>query len=665
MTPEELEPAFKGRLHLAPLWQKISSGASEFTPEEQVEIMVAEARVYQERGDFPRTFEKANAALRLGQECGYTDGIVAALTESAIANYVANDHDASVQLAMKALKYSEHAPEAPLAYLALAACAYDSNDWGQAEKYFDLAIRRSRALGQISQLSMVLRYHSWLYRDRGQFDLALAAMDEYKRLRIEMGLVPERYPMGRSWIYVLTNNRLAARQALLELEPFAATSSVRACVYHISLGYLAMDEDDFERAERELQQVRALAETTGIGKINHWMRAAYSRLRRLQSDASGAMSWANEALLFAQRYTSRFEEGIALVERARAWWMLDEFASTDKDLLAALDIAQTLGAEFLAAEATFLLAALRHQQKSPDANETWLDAARRIKIGGYGFILERERTLAFPLIAAQSRSRDPVVRASAEAMLDHLAKIAPLPLRVHGLGRFEVWQGRKKIPDREWQKRSAGELFRFMLLQPRHAAVRDLIFESLCPDQTPEAARTFLHHATSTLRHILEPELPEKFPSRYLIVEGEEVELRLPSGSSLDWEDFEQGLSGGADEKFLELYQGDLFALDRYADCATDDRERLAELHRRALLSLGQRKLDENKPLVALDACRAVLTTDAWREDAVLIAMKACLALNDRPGALRFYRDLERHLQADLHLAPRQDLQDLASSIRK
>jgi DNA-binding SARP family transcriptional activator len=66
---------------------------------------------------------------------------------------------------------------------------------------------------------------------------------------------------------------------------------------------------------------------------------------------------------------------------------------------------------------------------------------------------------------------------------------------------------------------------------------------------------------------------------------------------------------------------------------------------------------------VALDACRAILVDDAWNEEAVLLGMRACLALNDRPTALRLYRSLEAALRHELGLSPRPDLRALADSL--
>jgi DNA-binding SARP family transcriptional activator len=283
--------------------------------------------------------------------------------------------------------------------------------------------------------------------------------------------------------------------------------------------------------------------------------------------------------------------------------------------------------------------------------------------------------VSFPLLAVHARSRNPAVRTSAEELLDQLSQLPPQPLQVFGLGRFEVRQGRRTVPERDWSRRKAGELFRFLLVQPEHAAPRGVVLEGLWPEHNTEAAQTHLHQATSTLRRILEQDLPDKFPSRYLDVAAQRLALRLPGGSTLDFKEFEDdartavgvvepGSQLAALEAALARYQGPLFPLDLYADWSAVARERLAAQYLSLLLSQAQTSLDLNRPAQALEAARRALAADPWREDAALLGMRACLALDDRPGALRLYRELERQLRDDLDLAPRADVRALAEALR-
>ncbi|RME35006.1 MAG: hypothetical protein D6793_07850 [Thermoflexia bacterium] len=101
-------------------------------------------------------------------------------------------------------------------------------------------------------------------------------------------------------------------------------------------------------------------------------------------------------------------------------------------------------------------------------------------------------------------------------LLDHLTRVPPLSLRVQTLGRLEVRQGRHPLEMRVLRQRRAGELLAFLLMAPGRTLSSEQIAEALCPERPPDAARTLFHHATSAPRRALEPEFPEKFPSRYL-----------------------------------------------------------------------------------------------------------------------------------------------------
>jgi DNA-binding SARP family transcriptional activator len=219
-------------------------------------------------------------------------------------------------------------------------------------------------------------------------------------------------------------------------------------------------------------------------------------------------------------------------------------------------------------------------------------------------------------------------------------------------------------------------MFRLLLLQPGQSVHREQLFEALWPEQPPASAQALFHQATSALRRALEPALPDKFPSRYLSVEHDQVTLHLPAGSTMDWRLAEQALDAAMTimrqpdepdinllQEAIELYQGDLFPADRFVDWAIGPRERLSDRFERALLHLAERQLDIS-PRDALDTCQQLLTRVPWQEDGTLLAMRASLALGDRPRALRLYRALEQTLSTEFGLAPRDDLQDLARSLQ-
>ncbi len=57
------------------------------------------------------------------------------------------------------------------------------------------------------------------------------------------------------------------------------------------------------------------------------------------------------------------------------------------------------------------------------------------------------------------------------------------------------------------------------------------------------------------------------------------------------------------------------------------------------------------------------MAIEPWQESTVQIGMNACLALNDRAGAIRLYRTMEHRLRDDLGVAPQAALRDFFRSL--
>lgn len=295
----------------------------------------------------------------------------------------------------------------------------------------------------------------------------------------------------------------------------------------------------------------------------------------------------------------------------------------------------------------------------------WLEAVSRIISGGYAFLLEQERSIAFPLLAHYLVDKAPEVAAVSASLLNHLNGVPPPALNIVTLGKFEVKQHGQTIDKAAWHQRKAGELFRLLLVSAGYSLTRDEIIETLWPDKSIAQAQPLFHRATSQLRRVLEPDLPDKFPSRYLEVDEGRVTLHLPPGSRIDFAEFEHC---SCEERWLEalaLYGGDLFPDDRYTDWTAAFRERLTQLYLRVLIIQARLDFDTPDYAAVLDRCRRALTIEPWHEPAALLAMRAYLAQNDRPNALRVYRTLERTLHDELNLAPLPELQALYQSVTR
>lgn len=559
------------------------------------------------------------------------------------------------------------------AYIALGICVGQTNQIDSAESYFNQAADLSRRINYPVGLARALRYlTNQVLLVRGQFHLALTLMEEAGILLEEQGSRHWNEPFLRGLIYQTVGDRRHCREVLDELVLLVEPGTRFAAAYYLLWARLAIDEGEPEQAKEYLRLGLRVANRIGVVDLNLMIRLEYSRYHRIRNEAPVARTWAEDALNLAQHYGSLYYSGLAMIERAQANWDSGDSQAATDDLQEAFNILEPLKAAYDLTRARFLCALWHKQSGHPDAETAWAEAARQIIRHGYAFILEKEQDAAFPLVAAHMRSKDPQVRSITEELLRHLANVPPPPLRVVALGQFAVWKGRKRIVDQAWNRRKAGELFRYLLLQPNRAAGREVIIEALWPDNESGSPEDLLHQATSALRHALEPDLPDKFPSRYVKVEGEHISLMVSPGSMVDFENFERALplaiqAHNVDQlqKVLSQYSGDLFPSDRYSDWSVDRRQSLAELRQHGLLALAQAYYDQGQFFEVANCCRQILHADAWNEDAVLLSMKAYAGLQNTPHALQMYMNLEKTLKDELGIVPRSDLRELAIQLRQ
>ena len=298
-----------------------------------------------------------------------------------------------------------------------------------------------------------------VYLSRGQFDLALAALQEALRLGQDLG-EDDRLPytlLALAWLYQFTGQRQQTRETLAELGQVAHRVAA-ARGYHANLSaLLALDEGDLEAAPPLFAAARSVAEAIGEPRLNVEMRLGMSRYHRLAGDAATARTWADEALALTTRVGFSLLQGRALIERGRATWDVGDDAGAERDFRAAMEVLTPLQADFDLARAALLLAALLHNRRPPPkpVRPGWHDAARRIIAGGYAFLLEQERALAFPLVAAHLNDPDPELAALCAALLVQLERVPPPPLHIVTLGRFEVRQGARIVPEAAWRLRRA------------------------------------------------------------------------------------------------------------------------------------------------------------------------------------------------------------------
>lgn len=218
-----------------------------------------------------------------------------------------------------------------------------------------------------------------------------------------------------------------------------------------------------------------------------------------------------------------------------------------------------------------------------------------------------DRQVPFPVVgrgqaAAASESRVP------EAGVGQ-------PFRLYTLGRFRLFLGDRELDDKDWGKvrgptGKMQALLVFLVFQGQRGARRDLLLDTLWPDQTKvEQAAASLHFAVNRLRCLLEPDRPAFGRSSVIDFDGLRYCFMPRHAVWVDVDAFEQHGRAAAQARHVgdelgaaaqwrlavSLYHGDFlaglraaFANDDFQDWCTLRREALREQYQAALLALGE-----------------------------------------------------------------------------
>lgn len=557
------------------------------------------------------------------------------------------------------------------AYLLIANLATEVNSFEEAERHFLIAASICRSINSDIGLGISLQnLASLVYFTQGQVDLAMSIMEESNFYLIKAGSRAWGYPLLNAYLFESFGDRPRLTKALDDLILQVEPGSYAAGVYFLTWAKVCLDDNEAQKADEYLRLSFRIANQLDLPDLGVFVRVEKSRYFRFRGQTSVAMNWASDAVNFSKRVKSPYLLGHALIEMGQVAWLAKDQKSAEKYLLSSVTQFNKSHSALDATRAEFLLSALFQETRHKDAQKHFLHATDEIIKNGYASILYRDRKIVYPLIAQQIKKTSSENYEKANALLDLVIQTPTIPLRILGLGQFRVWQGQHPISDQTWSRRKSGSLFRYLLLQTNRSASREQLMETLWPEINPSNGLDILYQATSTLRRILEPELPDKFPSRYLIIEGERINLVLPPGSYTDFDHFEHSLPAAIRNRKVEdlqtllaLHEGELFPMDRYSDWILDRRNQLENLYLQGLHALGMLYLINQDYYQELEISRKILKLDPWNEDAVLMGMQAYLGLKNAPRALIFYEEFKSSLGKELGINPRADLRELADEI--
>ncbi len=627
----------------------------------EISRMIEKSRELERSGAIAGSLHLATQARELARTQSNADLEALALNVITYAHIRLGHYQQAKQYCQKVLDLAGvESPARVDALLNLGICAGETDDLETLYMFTQQAVDLSRQIGY--DRALVRGLHSLactVYVPRGQFDVALAVDAEALRIAQMRGLAELTWGSltTMSYTYWLQGRPAAALARLQELQQVMLPGSLAEGYWNYIQANLALERGELEPAQALFARTLSIAEANGIAENLFIAQLGLSRLNRTLGDAPAAKSWAQEALTGAEQSGYQHFQAQAYIERARAEWLLEDLPAAEADLRVAIALLQPQRLEFDLARAQLLLTALLHLQHLPEAYRLWQETATRIVQNGFAFLVDKEQSLAYPLIDAGLKSDTPSIIEASNNLLEYLQKAQPLPLKINTLGGWSIQCGERLISNATLKTRRAGELLGLLLIASGHSLSHEQISESLWPNKEPSSAQALLHQASSALRRALEPDLPEKFPSRYLRVEVGRIVLVLPPGSEVDYEIFERFILHEAWESALAIYRSDFLPEYRYADWCAAQREWLRQDYEQALLAMARRWIADGRFRESLESCRKVLAVEPWQEEAVLIGMQAWVGLGNITAALRLYRTLEKTLREDLGVEPQAELQ--------
>jgi DNA-binding SARP family transcriptional activator/tetratricopeptide (TPR) repeat protein len=425
-----------------------------------------------------------------------------------------------------------------------------------------------------------------------------------------------------------------------------------------NLAEVAADRGDWELAEERFARARtekeALSDTFSLA----YTLRSWSRCMRVRGDAEAALDMARR--------------GSRLIAPCR-----------DPDERALFNL--TLGAALLATghdeDAAAPLDDASRQAAASDAKMTlagaWLQQA----------VMRRDPRLAAD--ALELCQRHQMVTLVPEArlacrVLPHLSIPSALDnaipayrndqqpvLRAWLLGEFQLRVGENVVSTEGWRSRRAAELLRLLTTYRHRWVHRDQLLEWLWPEQG-EASLASLHAAVNTVRAVLGVAGGDRGWLR-----RQDLSYRLGPFASTDVDQFES-LVASADKALrsgrrelaaarlgwaLDIWRGsELLSDDRYAVWAEEERVRLRELAQESRVCQAELFLAMGAGELAGRRAREALAVDSCLERAHRVLIRAHLAANDRPAALRALEVCRRILHDELGVEPARETAQLVET---
>jgi ATP/maltotriose-dependent transcriptional regulator MalT/DNA-binding SARP family transcriptional activator len=480
----------------------------------------------------------------------------------------------------------------------------------------EIAIRLGELTGFAAMLATALNNRGEAWLGLGRLDEAIADFEAAKGVFQRIGSRMMAYPLaGLGDVYRERGDLALARAAYEEAIALGEQSGDQQGLVPALAGLarcLAGDEPDRAGAVAG----RAVAAGAGMGYADALLAAGWAALAA--DDRRQAARMAAEAAEVTS--ARRDQEGLAEALELRALAAADPRRQLNR-LREAAAIWATIGNPL--AQARNALATAR--------------LGGGAAVDAVGQAEQRLRSLGVKLQAP-----------AAAGLLQAVAVSAPVSLRVQALGGFRVLRDGDPVGAERWRSLKARDLLKLLIARRGRPTPRELLMETLWPDEDPARLSNRLSVALSTVRAVLDPE--RHFgPDRFVAADRHAVWIAdLP----VDVEEFlataVAGLAantrGEADRALTLLtsaevaYAGDFLEEDRYEDWAVPLREEARAAYLAVARTLARMAAAAGEHDLAVRYHLRLLERDSYDEEAHIGLVVALIRGGRHGEARRRYR---------------------------
>ncbi len=249
-------------------------------------------------------------------------------------------------------------------------------------------------------------------------------------------------------------------------------------------------------------------------------------------------------------------------------------------------------------------------------------------------------------------------------------------IRIQALGTFSMWRDGTAVPDEVWPTSKSKQLFKILLTDRGHLVSADRLIEYLWPNLSLKKAQNNLWVTVGQARRVLQPNLPPRTRSAYIIKHDEGYLFETNSDHWLDVDAFSDHLQTAqqvADstirietlEKARQLYLGDFLEDDPYAEWALAPRDQLREQYLNLLADLAETYAQQGQYRHAIGLCRQSLALENSRESTYRQLMLYLYCAGEQPAALQLYDEVRQVMWEEIGVEPAPETSNLFHQIQR